>query len=322
MGRRGSALLLAGAVAGCGGGDKGSGQVVSFDGAAPSATAPAPEPRAPRARVTDTIRVGRKPHGIAFRDGAVWVVTSGDDELVRIDAARRRVAGRVEAPGRPGEVALQGGFAYVTAQDTRQLLRFRARRRPAADGTLALGSEPEGLAVSSNVVWVSSTGPGLVTPIDARTFAAGAPVSTPGSAPVQLSLGRRGLWVSDEDGTVALLDFGTLQVVKGPLAAGRNPRDVLEAFGHTWVVATDDNRVERVGGGGVRVGGEPHHIAATDDALWVTSARAGTVSRIDPRTLEVTQTVRTGGTPLSIAAGAGALWVSDFGSDVVWRIAP
>jgi YVTN family beta-propeller protein len=74
--------------------------------------------------------------------------------------------------------------------------------------------------------------------------------------------------------------------------------------------------------GHVAVGTEPHHIAAGRDALWVTSAGAGTVSRIDPATGKVTATVKTGGTPLGIAYGAGALWVSDFGSDRVWRIAP
>jgi YVTN family beta-propeller protein len=326
--RRGAALLLiALAASGCSSsdGDRG-GQVVRFDSTPAEATPAAPAP-GHRARVTDTIKVGSKPHGVAFGAGAVWVVTSGDSRLVRIDPGRRAVAGGADAGERPGEVAVAGGFAYVTSQDSNSVLRFRAGRHPALDGTIPLRSEPEGLAVSGNVVWVSSTNPGLVTPIDARTFAAGAPVSTPGSAPVQISVGRRGLWVTDEAaGTAALLDFGTLQPRLGPVRVGHNPRDVLEAFGDTWVVATDDDRVQRLSGetvrGHVAVGTEPHHIAASRDALWVTSAGAGTVSRIDPATGKVTATVKTGGTPLGIAYGAGALWVSDFGSDRVWRIAP
>jgi YVTN family beta-propeller protein len=173
---------------------------------------------------------------------------------------------------------------------------------------------------------VATTHPGRVTRIDAGSLQAGEPVATGGDSPVQLSLGNRGLWVTDEDAaTAALLDPDSLRPIVRTIAVGDNPRDILERFGHAWVVATDDDRVQRIAPGrrkAVKVGDEPHHIAATPDALWVTSAKAGTVSRIDPRTAEVTDTVETGGTPLGIAYGSGALWVSDFGSNVVYRIDP
>ena len=44
------------------------------------------------------------------------------------------------------------------------------------------------------------------------------------------------------------------------------------------------------------------------NAVWAAS-EAGTVSRIDPRTDEVT-TIAVGGAPRSVDEGAGAVWVS------------
>jgi YVTN family beta-propeller protein len=315
-------VVLVVLVAGCGG-SGGKGQVVQFD-ATPKATAQARAPRDGGPRVTDTIKVGSRPHGIAVADGVVWVVTSGASKLVRIDAGTAKVDAKVDAGERPGEVAVAGKQVYVTSQDSNELLRFSTT--PKLEETVALDSEPEGLAVRGSAAWVASTHPGLVT----RLGAGGASATTAGDEPVQISLGDDGLWVTDaEADTVSLLDPKTLQSLAEPIGVAENPRDALQRAGDVWVVATDANRVQRIDADtlkldrhATKVGKEPHHLAASEDALWVTNAAAGTVSRIEPSTSEVTATVKTGGTPLSIAYGAGALWVSDFGSDVVWRIDP
>ena len=283
---------------------------------------PAATEKSTKPRVVDTIRVGPRPHGIAVAGGSVWVVTSGNSKLVRIDAGSGRVAAKVDAGERPGEVAVARGRVYVTAQDTHALLRFSDKPRLLA--TRELDSEPEGLAVSGSTAWVASTHPGLVTRIGRRVTS----VPSGGEEPVQLRLGDVGLWVADaEAGTVILLDPTSLQPLSDPIAVGQNPRDVLERNGDVWVVATGDDRVRRIPTDTLKVDprevrvDDPQHIAAGDGALWVTDAKAGTVSRIEPSTSEVT-TVRTGGKPLGIAYGAGAVWVSDFGSDRVWRIDP
>jgi peptide/nickel transport system substrate-binding protein len=60
----------------------------------------------------------------------------------------------------------------------------------------------------------------------------------------------------------------------------------------------------------MRVGDSPRGITVGADAVWVANSRDGTVSRIDPRTNDVTKTIKIGGSPQGIAVAAGKLWVS------------
>jgi YVTN family beta-propeller protein len=50
-------------------------------------------------------------------------------------------------------------------------------------------------------------------------------------------------------------------------------------------------------------------VTAGAGALWVANAGGGTVSRIDPRTRAVSQTITVGSGPAAVAVGAGGVWV-------------
>jgi YVTN family beta-propeller protein len=60
----------------------------------------------------------------------------------------------------------------------------------------------------------------------------------------------------------------------------------------------------------IRVGDMPSAVAVGEGAVWVANAGDGTVSRIEPRTGEVTRTIKVGGRPEGLAVGAGAVWVA------------
>jgi YVTN family beta-propeller protein len=60
----------------------------------------------------------------------------------------------------------------------------------------------------------------------------------------------------------------------------------------------------------VAVGAGPLGIAYGAHAVWVANSRAGTVSRIDPRTGSVAAIVRVGHRPVGVAVSAGAVWVT------------
>jgi YVTN family beta-propeller protein len=67
---------------------------------------------------------------------------------------------------------------------------------------------------------------------------------------------------------------------------------------------------------------QPSGVAASDAALWVTNAVAGTVSRLDLDSHQVQQTVDVGGEPSGVVVAGGFVWVSvaDLGS--VAQISP
>ena len=60
----------------------------------------------------------------------------------------------------------------------------------------------------------------------------------------------------------------------------------------------------------IPVGEEPVAVAVDEQAVWVANAGDGTVSRIDPVSVEVVETIEVGGSPAGIAAARGLVWVT------------
>ena len=62
--------------------------------------------------------------------------------------------------------------------------------------------------------------------------------------------------------------------------------------------------------GQISVGDEPVAVAVGADAVWVANAGDGTVSRIDPGTRTVVQTIDVGNRPSGIVVADGLVWVT------------
>ena len=63
-------------------------------------------------------------------------------------------------------------------------------------------------------------------------------------------------------------------------------------------------------------------MVATDEAVWVTTNSANTLSKIDPQTNRVVATFEVGSGPVGIAFSDDALWVANESDNTVWRIKP
>jgi YVTN family beta-propeller protein len=63
-------------------------------------------------------------------------------------------------------------------------------------------------------------------------------------------------------------------------------------------------------------------LAFGEDAVWVTSTDRGTVTRVDPHTNLIVETIPVGTSPRFIATGAGAVWTLNQGDGNVSRIDP
>jgi serine/threonine-protein kinase len=73
----------------------------------------------------------------------------------------------------------------------------------------------------------------------------------------------------------------------------------------------------------VPVGEPPLRIAAADEAIWVTSERDGTLTRLDPESGEpVGEPLQLGPGISGVAVGAGSVWVADPGAGEVLRVDP
>jgi DNA-binding beta-propeller fold protein YncE len=116
-----------------------------------------------------------------------------------------------------------------------------------------------------------------------------------------------------------------------PPRAGWRPRERpwLWLGGAAAIVVTAVLALALLGGGGVSVSQPiavatpPLRIAATAEAIWVTSEQDGTLTRLNPATGDVVgRPLAVGGRPSGVAVGAGSVWVTDPPRGEVLRIDP
>ena len=166
----------------------------------------------------------------------------------------------------------------------------------------------------------------------------GTTIAISARGPLDLALGRLGMWVATQGGRVVRLNGESGRVVGKPL---RVPRElsIAVAVGHgLWVTREFPKpgllRVDQESGralSSVPVAPGPTDVASGRGALWVTSYgnsaersfyRGGTLTRINPRANRVVATPSVGGGPVGVAAGAGGVWVANNLDDTVSRIDP
>ena len=68
------------------------------------------------------------------------------------------------------------------------------------------------------------------------------------------------------------------------------------------------------------MGNGPEAIDAEPGGVWVANSLDGTVSRIDPNTNTIAQTIRTGSSPSAVTFAGGSTWVSEGSEGSVARI--
>jgi YVTN family beta-propeller protein len=97
----------------------------------------------------------------------------------------------------------------------------------------------------------------------------------------------------------------------------QTPRSSLRTFppNSVGVIASNGSLHDAVA-----TGQNPGGVAYGAGSIWVTNTSDGTVSRIDPRSRAVTQTVRVHAQPVGIAASGEDVWVANSGDSSVSRI--
>ena len=109
---------------------------------------------------------------------------------------------------------------------------------------------------------------------------------------------------------------------------GLAPAAIAAARGEIWIATAGTNAVSRLDPKSlavrqtIPVGNGPSGIAIGGGAVWVTNGLDGTVSRIDPKANKVVQTIHVGSGPAAIAYGVGSVWVANRADQTVSRIDP
>ena len=103
------------------------------------------------------IRVRRRPVGIAFGEGAVWVADKGADAVTRIDPLTNSTR-TISVGAGPTAVAVGGGLVWVANTAAGTVSRIDPVRNEVVE-TINVGNAPSGIAFGGDAVWVAVQAP-------------------------------------------------------------------------------------------------------------------------------------------------------------------
>ncbi len=192
---------------------------------------------------------------------------------------------------------------------------------------IAVASPPLRLAVGPKAVWVTSARDGTLSAVDSETREVRSRTRL-GRGVSGVAIGAGSVWVSNpRTGTVLRTDSNGRVIAR--VAVGGRPGAVVFAGGRLWVaddegagltaIDAETNRpVER----GIPPHSAPLRLAAGAGAVWVSSATAGSVRRVDLATATADTPIRVGRGPAGITVGGGLVWVANSRSGTVTRVDP
>jgi virginiamycin B lyase len=205
--------------------------------------------------------------------------------------------------------------------------------RPITDlqptATIHLGHTADWVAVTSDAVWVGSTGPYAVHRIDPRTNKLVATVMLSGEPCAGLAVGFGSVWIPlcTKPSTLAKVDLAHNAVVAvfetGPAAAEGG---ITTSTDSVWLVTDKDGSVARIDPDTgtvrqtIRVSPGSYNPLYAGGLIWVTRADGAEVTAIDATSGAVLGTARTGPGPRFLTAGAGSLWTFNQGDGSLTRI--
>lgn len=287
-------------------------------------------PAGPKAR--KAVDAGSAPWGVLLAGDSLWVATFFDDVVLRLDPATGASRARIPLGGAGTSLAATDGQVWAANFDGNRVLRVDTGT---ATSPIAVGAGPEDLVAGLGAVWTANKGcddpsnpcpgNGSVSRIDTAT---GAVRTIPlGKEPRYVTAGSSSVWAtsffSDTLSRIDPVTGSVTNVVGGP----KGPGGVAEAFGSVWVAGYENGEVWRYDPATLAVtakisgvGPGIEDLKASPTAIWTANSAGASISRIDPATNRVTNTVAVGAGPRQIAPADDHLWVSNLDGGTVQRV--
>jgi len=206
-------------------------------------------------------------------------------------------------------------------------------RRPMSEltptATIHIGKSADWVAVTSDAIWVGSTGPNAVSQINPITNKLVATVVVPGQPCAGLAVGFGSLWVPlcAKPRSLARVDLKTRAVTVLPGIGPAGPEaGIATSPDSVWMIVDDQGTLARIDPTSltvretVRVPAGSFNPLYSAGQLWVTRAGGAEVSVVDPQKNSVSATVASGPNPRFLAGGAGAVWTLNQGDGTLTRI--
>jgi YVTN family beta-propeller protein len=277
--------------------------------------------------VVDDIPLGGRPSSITAGAGAVWVSDYDDGTVVRIDLRTHRTRA-IAVPLEPRSVAVADGVVWVTdgaklvQLDARYLnVKGQTRLRQDTPGFARTSGSPGAVASGTAGLWAAH-GVSAVSHLDLVSGRATRTV-TLADVPLGLAVADDSVWVAaPPTSRVISLDpttgsiTGSVRVDNLSYGAAGGYVNASIAVDSSSVWAPSGRTVTRIDRLSLATIKKIHTsestigVAVGLGSVWVANNLEGTVSRIDPRTNRVVDTIKVGGNPTWIAVTADRVWVT------------
>jgi YVTN family beta-propeller protein len=271
-------------------------------------------------RLVDSVSTAVSPGPIQFAGGKLWVLNRSSFSVSVIDAGTHTVRdtfGVSISEGYPNGLATDAGGVWVSGANSGRVVWYGAGVNQSVKvgvGAYGLGTGSE-LARAGEDLWVTGVFPPLVARVDISDPLIPKLVFrlTLDRAPSALAVGEGYAFVGDAQGDLRRIDPVTQET--RAVSFGGRIEDIAVAGDIVWVV-TDERKLLRLDAGSltpsatVALRDAPSALAFGAGGVWVASADAGTVTRIDPATNQVVETIEVGNRPQGIAVANGLVWVT------------
>jgi YVTN family beta-propeller protein len=302
--------------------------------AASGAQAPAPTfPRvdAGTLPIQAKIHTGGDPDWLAVGFGSIWVSVPKNDEIVRINPVSNAIQARIKVPGEPCYgIGIGKTHVWVLTCKSQTLQRIRPWDNR-VDRTSPVHIAPHGegaIAVAQNSVWFVSNENGHSAQL-VRLTGSTPKITDVGADSAVVNAAFGSVWVtSSGEGSVYRVDPIRLKAT-AKINVPAKPRFTTISGSSIWVLSQSNGSVSRIDPSHNKVvatieagvPGEGGDIAYGGGYIWV--AAAGTpLTRIDPRSNQVSEQYGNYKGADAVRFGFGSIWISDHGKGDVWRIDP
>ena len=287
--------------------------------------------------VQDVIRVGTM-GGVrtsAIDGDTMWVVSSNDHELYRVDLPSGTVQQTYPLEGYIEGVSVSGGYVWLASYENGgEIVRFDPETG-LTDVISLPDANASGIQVGDELWRTTEDGRLLIIDNDGNVTDQPLPTGLVGGALIGYADGY--VWMVVEGG-LARVDPDGLAFDVMPYEGAvpfyspflTSPREVVDGGGAPWALDVMTNTVVRIDEftaegqdvSSVPVGRFPHSAVYAEGYLWVTSYNDYTLSKVNPETLEVETVTPFPGRPSGVQYADGSLWVFLYQSGFLVRIDP
>jgi YVTN family beta-propeller protein len=265
--------------------------------------------------IRKAFRVGAAPSAVAVVGSNVWVANKVDGGVQKVDPADGRVTA-VGATTKPVAMAIGEGFAWVLGGSPTSIVYSFPLATGSNGAPIDLLTNSEDIAAGLGSVWATDLNHRELLKIDPQSHEVVTRIKTDG-IPTGVAVDTRSVWATVDGGAkdeLLRIDPESAAITRIQLTMRAN--SVAAGADGVWVTNGDDDSVTRIDPATnqvkntVAVGQEPIDVALGEGAVWVADQQGQRVSRVDPGTGRATTTGPMGLYPSGVAVGAGGVWVT------------